>query len=183
MSRIGVRPIKIPSEVKVDSKNGTIEVSGPKGKLTRSIPPGITTEIEADVLYVKRSNDEKSIKALHGLTRSLIGNMVTGVTDGFSISLEIVGVGYKADLAGKNKINFSLGYSKQIEFPLPDGISAEVEDRGTKLSIMGIDKERVGETAARIRKLRKPDSYKGKGIKYKDEKLRLKPGKAGVKAE
>ncbi|MFQ5787503.1 MAG: 50S ribosomal protein L6 [Thermodesulfobacteriota bacterium] len=183
MSRIGIKPIKIPSEVKVESRNGTIEVSGPKGKLSRNIPEGIMTEIDADLLNVKRSNDEKSIRALHGLTRSLIANMVTGVTDGFSISLEIVGVGYKAELAEKNKIKFSLGYSKQIEFPLPDGISAEIEDRGTKLIVMGIDKERVGETAARIRKLRKPDAYKGKGIKYKDEKLKLKPGKAGVKAE
>ncbi len=183
MSRIGKKPIVIPSEVKVESTNGTIEVSGPRGKLTRKIPEGIMTEIEADVLHVKRPNDEKSSKALHGLTRSLIANMVRGVTDGFSIHLEIVGVGYKADLAGKDRVNFSLGYSKQMEFALPDGISAEIEDRGTKLTLMGIDKERVGETAARIRKLRKPDAYKGKGIRYKDEKLKLKPGKAGVKAE
>jgi len=182
MSRIGIKSIAIPSGVSVEAINGTIEVKGSKGRLSRSIPQGITTEIDSGFIKVRRLNELKSTKALHGLTRSLLVNMVTGVTEGFSITLEIVGVGYKAELAGKNTITLSLGYSKPIEFSLPEGMSAEVEERGTRLIIRGVDKEEVGETAARIRKLRKPDSYKGKGIRYQGEILKLKPGKAGAKA-
>lgn len=182
MSRVGIKPIQIPKGVSVESKNGTIEVKGDKGKLSRKIPQGIKTEIDSGVIRVKRMNELKSTKALHGLTRSVLANMVTGVTEGFSITLEIVGVGYKAELAGKNAITLSVGYSKPVEFSLPDGISAQVEERGTRLIIRGINKEEVGETAARIRKLRKPDSYKGKGIRYLGEVLKLKPGKAGAKA-
>lgn len=182
MSRIGIKSIQIPKGVSVETRNGTIEVKGAKGKLSRRIPRGITTEIDSGVIKVERINELKSTKALHGLTRSLLANMVTGVMEGFSITLEIVGVGYKADLTGKNAITLTLGYSKPIEFSLPEGISAEVQERGTRLIIRGIDKEEVGETAARIRKLRKPDSYKGKGIRYLGEILKLKPGKAGAKA-
>lgn len=182
MSRIGIKPIQIPKGVSVETKNGTIEVKGSKGRLSRSIPQGIEAEIESGVIKVKRINELKSTKALHGLTRSLVANMVTGVMEGFSITLEIVGVGYKAELTGKNAVTLTLGYSKPIKFSLPEGISADVEDRGTRLIIRGIDKEEVGETAARIRKLRKPDSYKGKGVRYLGEVLKLKPGKAGAKA-
>jgi large subunit ribosomal protein L6 len=182
MSRIGIKSIQIPKGVSVEAKNGTIEVKGTKGKLSRRIPQGITTEIDSGVIKVERMNELKSTKALHGLTRSLLANMVTGVTEGFSITLEIVGVGYKAELKGENAITLSLGYSKPIEFLLPEGISAEAEERGTRLILRGIDKEKIGETAARIRKLRKPDSYKGKGIRYLGEILKLKPGKAGAKA-
>lgn len=182
MSRIGIKPIQIPKGVSVETRNGTIEVKGDKGKLSRRIPQGIKTEIDSGVIKVKRMNELKSTKALHGLTRSLLANMVTGVMEGFSVTLEIVGVGYKAELKGKNGVTLSLGYSKPIEFSLPEGISAEVEERGTRLIIRGIDKEEVGETAARIRKLRKPDSYKGKGVRYLGEILKLKPGKAGAKA-
>ncbi|MBI4228338.1 MAG: 50S ribosomal protein L6 [Deltaproteobacteria bacterium] len=182
MSRIGIKSIAIPSGVSVETRNGTIVVKGSKGRLSRSIPQGITTEIDSGFIKVRRMNELKSTKALHGLTRSLLVNMVTGVTEGFSITLEIVGVGYKAELAGKNTITLSLGYSKPIEFSLREGISVEVEERGTRLIIRGVDKEEVGETAARIRKLRKPDSYKGKGIRYQGEILKLKPGKAGAKA-
>jgi large subunit ribosomal protein L6 len=182
MSRIGIKPIQIPKGVSVETRNGTIEVKGAKGKLSRRIPQGIKTEIDSGAIKVKRINELKSTKALHGLTRSLLANMVTGVIEGFSVTLEIVGVGYKAELTGKNAITLSLGYSKPIEFSLPDGISAEVEERGTRVIIRGIDKEEVGETAARIRKLRRPDSYKGKGIRYLGEILKLKPGKAGAKA-
>jgi large subunit ribosomal protein L6 len=182
MSRVGIKPINIPEGVKVETKDVIVEVTGPKGKLSKSIPHGIKAEIDSGTIYVKRMSDEKKVKALHGLTRSLIANMVTGVTKGFSIDLEITGVGYKAELASKNILNLTLGYSNQVKFSLPEGITAEVEERGTKLVVNGIDKERVGETAARIRKLRKPDAYKGKGIRFKDERLRLKPGKAGVKA-
>lgn len=182
MSRIGIKPIQIPKGVSVETRNGTLEVKGTKGKLSRRIPQGIKTEIDSGVIRVKRLNELKSTKALHGLTRSLLANMVTGVMEGYSVTLEIVGVGYKAELRGKNDITLSLGYSKPIEFSLPEGISAEVEERGTRVIIRGIDKEEVGETAARIRKLRKPDSYKGKGIRYLGEILKLKPGKAGAKA-
>lgn len=182
MSRVGIKPIQIPKGVSVESKNGTVEVKGDKGKLSRKMPQGIKTEIDSGVIRVKRMNELKSTRALHGLTRSMLANMITGVTEGFSITLEIVGVGYKAELAGKNAITLSVGYSKPVEFSLPDGISAQVEERGTRLIIRGINKEEVGETAARIRKLRKPDSYKGKGIRYLGEVLKLKPGKAGAKA-
>ena len=182
MSRIGIKPIQIPKGVSVETKNGTIEVKGAKGKLSRRIPQGISAEIDSGVIKVQRMNELKSTKALHGLTRSLLANMVTGVVDGFSVTLEIVGVGYKAELTSKEGISLSLGYSNPIQFALPEGISAEVEERGTRLIIKGIDKEEVGETAARIRKLRKPDSYKGKGIRYLGEILKLKPGKAGAKA-
>lgn len=182
MSRVGIKPIQIPKGVSVETKNGTVEVKGAKGKLSRKIPQGIETEIDSGVIKVTRVNELKSTKALHGLTRSVLANMVTGVMEGFSITLEIIGVGYKAELTGKNAITLSLGYSTPIEFSLPEGISAQVEERGTRLIIRGIDKEEVGETAARIRKLRKPDSYKGKGIRYLGEVLRLKPGKAGAKA-
>ena len=182
MSRIGIKPIKIPSGVKVELNNGIVVISGSRGKISKTIPIGINTEIGDGMIIVKRTSDDKSVKALHGLTRSHLANMVNGVTDGFSITLEIVGVGYKAEILGKNKINFSLGYSKPVEFVLPEGISAEVEEKGTRLTIRGIDKDNIGQTAARIRKLREPDSYKGKGIRYSGEKLKLKPGKAGAKA-
>jgi large subunit ribosomal protein L6 len=182
MSRIGIKPVHIPKGVSVEAKNGTIEVKGAKGKLSKRIPHGIRTEVDSGGIKVKRINELKSTKALHGLTRSLLANMVTGVTEGFSVTLEIVGVGYKAEPAGKNAIILSLGYSKPIEFSLPESISAEIEERGTRVTIRGIDKEEVGETAARIRKLRKPDSYKGKGVRYLGEVLKLKPGKAGAKA-
>ncbi len=182
MSRIGIKPVQIPKGVSVETRNGTIEIRGAKGKLSKRIPHGIKTEIDSGAIRVKRMNELKSTKALHGLTRSLLANMVTGVMEGFSVTLEIVGVGYKAELAGKNAIILSLGYSKPIEFSLPDGISAEIEERGTRVIIRGIDKEEVGETAAMIRKLRKPDSYKGKGVRYLGEVLKLKPGKAGAKA-
>ena len=135
-----------------------------------------------DLIVVKRRSDDKSAKALHGLTRAHLANMVTGVTDGFSITLEIFGVGYRAEIVGKNKINFSLGYSRPVEFVLPEGISAEVEEKGTRLTIRGTDKDSIGQAAARIRRLREPDSYKGKGIRYSGERLKLKPGKAGAKA-
>jgi large subunit ribosomal protein L6 len=181
MSRIGRKPISIPTGVKVELKNGLIEVSGPKGKLSKPIPQGIKARIEGNQVRVERTSDEKKSKALHGLTRALISNMILGVTEGFSRSLEIVGVGYKAELAGKNVIKFSLGYSNPVEFSLPQGISAVIEERGTRVLIQGIDKEVVGETAARIRRLRSPDSYKGKGIRYTGEMLKLKPGKAGAK--
>ena len=181
MSRIGRKPITIPDKVKLELKNGLIEVSGPKGKLSKPLPLGIEVTLDNGEVHVKRDSDEKEFRALHGLMRALITNMIVGVADGFSKSLDIVGVGYRAELLGKNALKFSLGYSHPVEFSLPDGISATLEERGTRLIIQGTDKELVGETAARIKRLRLPDSYKGKGIKYTNEQLRLKAGKAGAK--
>jgi large subunit ribosomal protein L6 len=181
MSRIGRKPIVIPNGVKIMAKNGSVEVSGPKGKLSRRIPLGIDVKVDNALVQVERKSDEKESRALHGLTQALLMNMVLGVTQGFSRSLDIVGIGYRAELIGKNTIKFSLGYSNPVEFSLPQDITATVEERGTRLIIQGIDKEVVGEIGARIKRLRLPDSYKGKGIRYTGEKLKLKPGKAGTK--
>ncbi len=180
MSRIGRKPITVPDGVKVNFKDGLVLVEGGKGKLSWDIPQGINAKLEDDNLLVERDNDEKRLKALHGLTRSLISNMVTGVSDGFKITLEIIGVGYRVEPQGKG-LKFSLGYSNPIDYTLPEGISSTIEERGTRLILEGIDKQLLGETAARIRKLRPPDAYKGKGVRYSDEQLRLKPGKAGAK--
>ena len=181
MSRIGRKPIKVPSGVKVNLGKNKVEIEGTKGKLSWEIPDGINASFEEEKILVDCRNDEKRFKALHGLTRAVLSNMVTGVSEGFSRTLEIVGVGYKAEALGKDLIKFNLGYSNPVEFSLPSGISAAVEDRGTKLILQGIDKQVVGQTAARIRELRPPDSYKGKGIRYAFEKMKLKPGKAGAK--
>ena len=181
MSRIGRKPITIPTGVNVNIKDGSIEVSGPKGKLSRRIPLGIEVKVDTTEIHVERKIDEKESRALHGLTRALVSNMVLGVIEGFSKSLDIVGIGYKAELIEKSTIKFSLGYSNPVEFSLPQGVTAVVEERGTRITIHGIDKEVIGETAARIKRLRPPDSYKGKGIRYRGEMLRLKPGKAGTK--
>lgn len=182
MSRIGRKPIAVPDGVKIDFKNSQVNVEGGKGKLSWDIPNGIEAKVEENRILVERQNDEKSVKALHGLTRSILSNMVEGVSSGFTRTLDIVGVGYRAELVGKDKIKFNLGYSNPVEFALPGGISAKVEERGTRLILEGIDKQIIGEIAARIRKLRPPDAYKGKGIRYSGEQLRLKPGKAGAKA-
>ena len=182
MSKIGRKPIAVPDGVKISFKNAQVEIEGGKGKLTWEIPQGIEAKVEEGKILVERINDEKKIKALHGLTRSILSNMVTGVSEGFVRTLDIVGVGYRAELVGKDTIKFNLGYSNPVEFSLPGSISAKVEERGTKLILEGIDKQIIGEMAARIRKLRPPDAYKGKGIRYAGEVLRLKPGKAGAKA-
>jgi large subunit ribosomal protein L6 len=181
MSRIGRKPIAVPDGVKINFNNSLVLVEGGKGKLSWTIPPGIDAKIEENNILVERQSDEKKLKALHGLTRSLLSNMVTGVSEGFKITLEIVGVGYRVEARGKDGLTFSLGYSNPVEYTLPEGISSTVEERGTRLILEGIDKQLLGETAARIRKLRSPDAYKGKGVRYSDEVLRLKPGKAGAK--
>lgn len=182
MSRIGRKPIAVPDGVKINFNSSHVDVEGGKGKLSWEIPQGIEAKVEENRILVERENDEKSVKALHGLTRSILSNMVTGVSTGFTRTLDIVGVGYRAELVGKDKIKFNLGYSNPVEFELPKSISAKVEERGTRLILEGIDKQIIGEIAARIRKLRPPDAYKGKGIRYSGEQLRLKPGKAGAKA-
>lgn len=181
MSRIGRKPIPVPEGVKINFNNGLVLVEGGKGKLSWNIPSGIEAKIEDNNIFIERENDEKKLKALHGLTRSLVSNMVTGVSTGFSITLDIVGVGYRVEAQGEDGLKFSLGYSNPIEYTLPEGILSTVEERGTRLILEGIDKQLLGETAARIRKLRPPDSYKGKGVRYMGEQLRLKPGKAGAK--
>lgn len=181
MSRIGIKPISIPDNVKVNLVGASMNVKGPKGALDISIPQGISAKIEDGSLLVERSANSKKIRSFHGLTRSLINNSIIGVTDGFTKVLHIIGTGYKAELVGSDKVKLTLGYSHPIDFPLPKGVEAQVEDRGTKLSLHSIDKQLVGEIAAKIRELRKPDAYKGKGVRYHDEVLRLKPGKAGAK--
>jgi len=180
MSRIGTKPVVIPDGVTATSKRGSVEIKGPKGSLKVSVPEGIKAALQDGAIVVSRQSEEKRIKSFHGLTRSLINNSVIGVSEGFKKVLRITGTGYKADLVGKTGLRLSLGYSHPVDFTLPQGVEAAVEERGTLLSIHGIDKQVVGETAARIRKIRPPDSYKGKGVRYEDEQLRLKPGKAGA---
>lgn len=181
MSRVGIKPVKVPDGVNIDIKGRNITVKGPKGELGVNLPDGIEANFEDNSVKVSRKSDDKKVKSFHGLVRALVANSVEGVSNGFSKTLEISGTGYKADLAGKNKLKLSLGFSNPIDFDLPDGITASVEERGTRLIVHGIDKQLVGEIASKIRKLREPDAYKGKGVKYSDERLKLKPGKSGAK--
>ena len=180
MSRIGRMPVGIPQGVEVHTENGLVRVKGPKGELTSPIPPGITVEIDKGEVRFARSNDEPQQRAWHGLVRSLVANSVDGVTKGFSRDLEIVGVGYKAEVKGKT-IVFTLGYSHPINFPVPEGINVALDAKAGKLTISGADRQKVGQTAAEIRRLRVPDPYKAKGIKYANEVIRRKVGKAGGK--
>jgi len=178
MSRIGKKPIAIPSGVKVALNAGTINVEGPKGKLSRNLHEAVQVEVAADQIQVSPGADANGT-ALQGLTRTLIANMVDGVTKGFERVLEINGVGYRADLQGK-VLNLALGYSHPINYPLPEGISAEVEKQ-TKITLRGIDKELLGATAAKIRSFREPEPYKGKGVKFAEERIVRKAGKTGKK--
>jgi large subunit ribosomal protein L6 len=179
MSRIGKKPISIASGVKVTLDGQNIKVEGPKGKLERTIHEQVEIKVDADQLLVT-SRQESSNTALQGLSRSLIANMVDGVVNGFSKVLEINGVGYRAEMKGST-LNLSLGYSHPIEYPLPKGISAEVDTKANRITVSGIDKEQVGATAAKIRSFREPEPYKGKGIKYLDERIVRKAGKTGAK--
>jgi large subunit ribosomal protein L6 len=185
MSRIGKKPIAIPKGVTVAIGAGELEVKGAKGVLKTPIPEGISFKLEGEELIAERTSDEQA--ALHGLARALANNAVRGVTEGFSTQMDVVGVGYKADVQGR-KIVFALGYSHPIEFPLPEGIEAKAERMTTKgsiqqyqttLTVSGIDKQRLGQVCAEMHKLRKPDAYKGKGVRYADVPLKLKPGKTG----
>ena len=179
MSRIGKIPVKVPGGVKVAFQNEEITVEGPKGKLKQKYNPVITFEEKGGEIIVSRSSEEKQAKAFHGLYRNLLNNMVTGVSAGFNKTLIITGVGYRAEVQGK-LLAMSLGYSNDIYVAIPDGLTAAT-DQGGKLTISGIDKQRVGEFAAQIRKLRGPEPYKGKGIRYDNEIIRRKVGKSGVK--
>ena len=177
MSRIGRLPITVPAGVDITLDGRIITVAGPKGTLTRQLPPRMEIEREGDVLTVVRPTESKMDKSLHGLTRSLVNNMVVGVTSGYRKGLEIVGVGYRAQKVG-DKLTLALGYSHPVEIDPPAGISFELETP-LKLAVVGIDKELVGQTAAKVRATRKPEPYKGKGVRYAGEKVRRKAGKAG----
>ena len=177
MSRIGRLPIPVPSTVDVTIDGRNVTVKGPKGSLSRSLHPDMTVSREEATLVVTRPTEQKSHKQLHGLTRTLVNNMVVGVTDGYRKGLEITGVGYRAALNGR-KLQLNLGYSHQIEIDPPEGISFEVENP-TRLTVVGIDKELVGQIAAKVRSTRKPEPYKGKGVRYAGEYIRRKAGKAG----
>ena len=177
MSRIGKMPIAVPSGVDVTFNRGSVAVKGPLGTLERSLPALITLRRDGEVLLVERPDDERQSRALHGLTRSLVANMVTGVTNGFSKELEIVGVGYRATANGPTSINLALGFSHTVAVSAPEGVTFEVP-APTRITVRGIDKEKVGQVAADIRKLRKPEPYKGKGIRYAGEVVLRKAGKA-----
>jgi large subunit ribosomal protein L6 len=180
VSRIGQAPIAVPSGVDVKIDGQTITVKGPKGTLSRTIAPTIAVAADGSELQVTRPDDERDNRALHGLTRSLINNMVVGVTDGFSKRLEIVGVGYRAEAQGPSAIRLSVGFSHPVNVKAPGGVTFEVP-APTQLVVSGIDKEVVGQVAADIRSIRKPEPYKGKGIRYQGERVLRKAGKAGKK--
>ena len=179
MSRIGKKPISLPAGVEVSIDGNIINVKGPKGVLTQEIPQDITVVLEGQELFMQRPDDNKKHRELHGLSRALVANMIEGVTKGYEKRLEMVGVGYRAQMQGKRLV-ISAGYSHPIEVDAPEGIEFEVP-AVNKIVIKGIDKQLVGNTAAEIRAIRKPEPYKGKGIKYEGEQIRRKAGKAGIK--
>jgi large subunit ribosomal protein L6 len=179
MSRIGKKPITIPKGVQVAVTDSQVQVQGPKGKLGLTVHRLCSVKVADGSVVVSRAADHRTARALHGLTRALVANMVQGVTEGFERKLEIVGIGYRAQLSGRT-VTFNLGYSHPIVFPLPEGIQAEIEKQ-TAITLRGVDKHLIGETAAQMRALRPPDSYKGKGVRYSGEIVRKKVGKAGAK--
>lgn len=179
MSRVGKNPVPIPEKTKITYKNHFLTVEGQKGQLSRTIHPAVDLKIEADVLGVTLVSDDRNSRALQGLTRSLVANMVTGVNQGFERVLEINGIGYRAELSGKT-LTLHLGYSNPVKFDLPADVSAEVA-KNNNIKLFCIDKEKLGQTAAAIRRLRPPEPYKGKGIKYAEEHIQRKAGKTGTK--
>ncbi len=179
MSRIGKKPITLPKGIEITVNDNMVTVKGPKGTLSQAIPQGITVARQDDQIVVERPNDNKQNRSYHGLTRALVANMVQGVSDGFERKLELVGVGYRAQLQGK-KLVINIGFSHPVEVDPPEGIEFEVP-AVTKITVRGIDKQLVGNTAAVIRDIRRPEPYKGKGIKYENEVVRRKAGKAGAK--
>jgi large subunit ribosomal protein L6 len=179
MSRIGKKPIPLPAGVKYTVQGNTVLVEGPKGKLSAMLPTGIKLEKKDGTLLAVR--DKEELAALHGLTRALVSNAVEGVTKGWTRELDIVGIGYRAELKGKGIVVFTLGFSHPIEFPLPTGIEVAIDPKQTHLTISGIDRQKVGQVAADMRSLRKPDPYKNKGVRYMGERLKKKVGKSGAK--
>ncbi len=178
MSRIGKKPVKFPSDVKVSAKAGSLDVEGKKGKLSLTLPPMVSAEVKGSEIQVSRCDDSSAAKAMHGLARSLINNMVVGVTQGYKKELTIVGVGYKAQIAGQ-KLTLNLGFSHPIVYEVPAGVKVTVVD-GTKVTVEGSDKQLVGEVSARIRRFKKPEPYKGKGVRFNDEQVTIKPGKTNA---
>jgi len=179
MSRIGKKPIPIPAGVKIQVSEGAVEVQGPKGKLRQALPPGIAFKQEDATLVARTVREDKELGKFHGLARSLVANAVLGVTEGFKRELDIVGVGYRAELKGK-QVQFALGYSHPVVFDIPAGIDVAI-DKQTHVTVTGIDRQLVGQVAADIRRLRKPDPYKQKGVRYTGEVLKKKAGKTGAK--
>jgi large subunit ribosomal protein L6 len=179
MSRIGRKPIPVPNGVTVKFEGNVVAVQGPKGKLDTPLPAGIRVEQHDGTLVAVRENDSQA--AVHGLARALVNNAVEGVTKGWTRELEIVGIGYRAELKGKGTVVFTLGYSHPIEYPLPSGIEVAVDPKQTKLTVSGIDRQKVGHVAAEMRALRPPDPYKNKGVRYAGERLKKKIGKTGAK--
>jgi len=179
MSRIGKKPIPLPAGVKYKVEGSTVLVEGPKGKVSAMVANGISLETKDGVLHVNRESDKYA--AVHGLTRALVFNAVEGVTKGWTKELDIVGIGYRAEMKGKGTVVLTLGYSHQIEVPLPTGIDVTVDPKQTHVTITGIDRQKVGQVAADMRALRKPDPYKNKGVRYTNEKLKKKAGKTGTK--
>jgi large subunit ribosomal protein L6 len=177
MSRVGRSPIPVPSNVTVTLSGSSVSVKGPQGQLERQLPAGISIRQEGAELVVTRPDDERRHRALHGLSRSLVANMVTGVTDGYSKELEIVGVGYRANAKGPGSLELALGFSHPVHVDAPEGVTFDVP-APTRIVVKGIDKEKVGQVAADIRKLRKPEPYKGKGVRYAGERVLRKAGKA-----
>jgi large subunit ribosomal protein L6 len=177
MSRVGQAPIPIPSGVEVSIDGSRVRVKGPKGELEHEAPPTITVARDGDDLVVTRPDDERENRALHGLTRSLVANMVTGVSEGYAKDLEIVGVGYRATPQGPSRLELQLGFSHPVPFEAPEGVTFEVP-QPTRITVRGCDKQLVGQVAANIRKIRKPEPYKGKGIRYADERVLRKAGKS-----
>jgi len=178
MSRIGKMPIELPKGVNVDVKGSDVVVEGSKGTLSQSIVPGMEVKIEDNVLQISRPDDERQNRALHGLTRALINNMVVGVSEGFTRKLIVEGVGYRAEMSGQNLV-LNVGYSHPVEMVPPENIQFNVENRGKEIIVTGIDKQVLGEVCAKIRKTRPPEPYKGKGIHYENERVRRKAGKTG----
>jgi large subunit ribosomal protein L6 len=179
MSRIGKKPIAVPKGVKIDVQAGAVEVQGPKGKLRQPVPPGIGFEVKGDELHAQLMREDPALGKFHGLARSLVANAVVGVTEGFRKDLDIVGVGYRAELKGKQVV-FALGYSHPVVFDVPPGIDIAI-DKQTHIIVTGIDRQAVGQVAANIRRLRQPDPYKQKGVRYTGEVLKKKAGKTGAK--
>ena len=180
MSRIGNKPIELPKGVEVRQDGNAVTVKGPKGTLSTQLIPGIAVKVENNIVQFSRGGEENNSRAFHGLVRALVANNVRGVTEGFKRELDIVGVGYRAEVKGKEVV-FQLGYSHPVRFPIPQGIDISVDAKTGHIIVNGIDKQKVGQTAAEIRALREPDPYKGKGIKYSDEVIRRKAGKAAGK--
>lgn len=179
MSRIGRKPIPLPSGVKVQLRPAAVAVQGPKGALEVGLPPGITIRQQDNLLLAERQNDSQA--PFHGLARSLVANAVRGVTEGFSKDLDIVGVGFRAEMKGAATLVLALGFSHPIEYPVPPGVEISVDQRQTHLTVRGADRQRVGQVAAELRSLRPPDPYKNKGVRYTGERLKKKVGKTGAK--